>query len=176
MEFTFKYSSPERAMLRKQTLEAEIGQYDAEIASIQVQRSEALDELAALQTMLLQNGHTTINIQQKVLEAASVVHQLPTAEEQKPATATKNLPEYNNAWSLREKMVYAYLLVDPKAEWTTDEIKVHLKQTEPDNDKIKNVTTVLGQNKEVFIRINKNASKPLFKLAKGADKIILNLH
>jgi hypothetical protein len=71
-------------------------------------------------------------------------------------------------------MVYAYLLNDPKAEWTTDEIKVHLKEIEPSNDKIKNVTTVMGQNTDVFIRIPKNESKPVFKLAKGADKLVLN--
>jgi hypothetical protein len=88
MEFTFKYSSPERAILRKQTLEAEIDQYSADIADIQRQKSEALDELAVLQTMLMQNGHTTININQPVLEAPTVVQQLPAAIEQKPQSAT----------------------------------------------------------------------------------------
>lgn len=174
MEFTFKYSSPERALMRKQSLEAEIGQYDADIASIQSQRAEALDELAALQTMLMQNGHTTINIQQKVLEAA-IAQQLPAANEQKPAPATKNLPEYNNAWSLRVKMIYAYLLVEPKAEWTTDDIKFQLQKLEPNNDKIKNVSTIIGQCKNDFIRINKNESKPLYKLAKGTDRVVLDL-
>ncbi len=172
MEFTFTYSSPERALLRKQTLEAEIDQYSADIADIQRQKSEALDELAALQTMLMQNGHTTININQTLLEAPAAVQQLPPAVIQ--TKAQSKLPEYNNAWSLREKMVYVYLLENPKAEWTTDDIKAELTKIEPDNDKIKNVSTIIGQNEnKYFVRIHKDGSKPLFKLAKGAEKAIL---
>lgn len=174
MEFTLTMS-PERAKLLHDNLVIEITGYEDRIRELQALRQEAVNQLAEVKTVLMNNGYKPIEIKHLPAPAPA-----PTPAPENAGAATKDTPvepaltasglTYKKSWSLRDKIVYLFLVEGGKPQWTSDEIRDKLYSVEKDIEKMKTLSTTMVQNTgKVFERINKNGSKPLYKLMKGAQ-------
>lgn len=170
LEFNLKIS-PERAKLLHDNLVIEISGYEDRIVELQKLRQEAANQLADVKTVLMNNGLKPLELELK--PTAKGLPPVDVTESQTPAAEGDETPpvskqRYSKEWSMRDKVVFMYLKEGGDPEWTTDDIRMKLLKQEPAIEKMNSLSTTMVQNTgKAFERINKNGSKPLYKLMKG---------
>lgn len=143
--------------------EAELSEIDAQFIALQTRKEEIQTELTNVRKLLGLDGPP-------LLEYHGHGSDLPEVEEfqeHEIVTVDNGIPkQYDKKASLRVKMQWA--INKAGQPLTSDEIKEAILKKEPDNDKIGNITTIISQNKKIFIRINPGpeGGKPKFGLAK----------
>ncbi len=161
--------TPDSAERLRALLETDIAQYTEKINEFQQKKLDLLNELANLTNSMISAGFTPINLSQPALPSPTQPEQPLTPTE--PTIDIPKLGRYRKGddWSLRDKAIYILLKESiarkENAALLSTDITDRIVEIEPDYSKIKNISTIIGQNSpKLFTRLESDGRRLLVKL------------